>query len=285
MQYWQLDVFADRPLAGNGLTVFADARGLSTSAMQALTIELRQFESIFLLPTESADCFRAHIFTAEEELPFAGHPLLGAAALLHHLHAGDQHESRWHLQLRDKTVPLSSQRRGSGFYTEMNQGNAEFGAVLNVQQAQWLAQAFGSDYDSRHPAQVVSTGLPYVLLPVSSAGLAKARQRENLQPLLDELGAAFVFLMDVDAAEGRTWDPEGVIEDIATGSAAGPVAAWRVARGLNRSGESFRLHQGRFLRRPSQLDVQVGADGQVRVGGEVQLLARSELLPSAAQLS
>lgn len=284
MQYWQLDVFAERPLAGNGLAAFADARGLSASAMQALTIELRQFESIFLLPTASPDCFRAHIFTAEEELPFAGHPLLGAAALLHHLHVGEQRESHWQLQLRDKTVPLSSQRRGSGFYTEMNQGCAEFGPALSPQQAKRLAAAFGSDYDSRHQAQVVSTGLPYVLLPVSSAGLANARQRENLQPLLDELGAAFVFLMDVDAAEGRTWDPDGVIEDIATGSAAGPVAAWRVARGLNQNGEPFSLHQGRFLRRPSQLDVQVSADGQVRVGGQVQLLARSELLLSAGQL-
>lgn len=90
MQYWQLDVFAERPLAGNGLAVFDDARGLSASAMQGLTQELRQFESIFLLPGGTADTFSARIFTAEEELPFAGHPIIGAAALLHHLHSPAQ---------------------------------------------------------------------------------------------------------------------------------------------------------------------------------------------------
>ncbi|MGH8353937.1 MAG: PhzF family phenazine biosynthesis protein, partial [Pseudomonas sp.] len=81
MHYWQLDVFAERPLAGNGLAVFPDARGLSPAAMQALTQELRQFESLFLLPGGGPSEYAARIFTVEEELPFAGHPILGAAAL------------------------------------------------------------------------------------------------------------------------------------------------------------------------------------------------------------
>ncbi|MCO2363366.1 PhzF family phenazine biosynthesis protein, partial [Pseudomonas aeruginosa] len=83
-RYWQVDVFAERPLTGNGLAVFDDASALDDAAMQAWTRELRQFESIFLLPGDDPRAFRARIFTLEEELPFAGHPLLGAAALLHH---------------------------------------------------------------------------------------------------------------------------------------------------------------------------------------------------------
>ncbi|WP_134624329.1 PhzF family phenazine biosynthesis protein, partial [Pseudomonas aeruginosa] len=74
-RYWQVDVFAERPLTGNGLAVFDDASALDDAAMQAWTRELRQFESIFLLPGDDPRAFRARIFTLEEELPFAGHPL------------------------------------------------------------------------------------------------------------------------------------------------------------------------------------------------------------------
>ena len=166
MQYWQLDVFAERPLAGNGLAVFDDACGLSSAAMQSLTQELRQFESIFLQPGATADTFSARIFTLEEELPFAGHPVIGAAALLHHLHNPAEHAD-WHLHLTAKTVQISTQRLPRGFYAEMNQGLAEFGVQLSQAQAAEFASAFGLDHseqDLRYPATVVSTGLPYVLL-------------------------------------------------------------------------------------------------------------------------
>lgn len=279
LHYWQLDVFADRPLAGNGVAVFADARALSPAGMQALTRELRQFESIFLQPGPTPEAYSARIFTLEEELPFAGHPILGAAALLHHLHAPAA-SAEWTLHLAAKTVQLKTRRQGAGFYAEMNQGQAEFGAVLDPRQAQAIAAAFSltaAELDPRHPASVVSTGLPYLLLPVTAEGLAHAKQTRGLDRELAELGAAFVFLLDVQAHEGRTWDPLGVIEDIATGSAAGPVAAYLVAQGLRQRGEPFTLHQGRFLQRPSRLDVCVADDG-VRVGGGVQLLARAELL-------
>ena len=112
-RYWQLDVFAERPLTGNGLAVFDDASALDDAAMQAWTRELRQFESIFLLPGDDPRAFRARIFTLEEELPFAGHPLLGAAALLHHLRGGDN-EQHWTLHLASKSVALRSVRAGSG---------------------------------------------------------------------------------------------------------------------------------------------------------------------------
>jgi trans-2,3-dihydro-3-hydroxyanthranilate isomerase len=286
MQYWQLDVFAQRPLSGNGLSAFADARGLSTAAMQALTIELRQFESIFLLPGASAQEFHARIFTMEEELPFAGHPIIGAAALLHHLHCQAE-QAQWTLQLTSKSVQINSRRAAQGFYAEMDQGQAEFGQQLSPAVAAEFAAAFSlhsAELDSRYPAQVVSTGLPYVLLPVTAAGLAKAKQCRLLDVELLNCGAAFVYLLDVDALEGRTWDPAGQVEDIATGSAAGPVAAYLVSHGVRGSGQAFSLNQGRFLQRPSRLDVCVGVDGRVSVGGHVQLLACAELLIEPAQL-
>lgn len=279
LQYWQLDVFAEQLLTGNGLAVFPDARGLSAQSQQALTQELRQFESIFLFPSASLDTYAARIFTVDEELPFAGHPVLGAAALLHHLHQRGE-EERWTLQLPAKDVRVATRRRGAGFHAEMNQGNADFGAVLDEEARRWFADAFSlvpgdlADY----PAAVVSTGLPYLLLPVRGEALARVRQRTDLSSELAKLNAAFVFVLDVDNREGRTWDGAGVIEDVATGSAAGPVAAYLVELGKARRGELFHLSQGRFAGRPSRLDVQVGQDGEVRVGGDVQLLARAELL-------
>ena len=283
MDYWQVDVFAERVLAGNGLAVFPDARGLATSAMQGLTRELRQFESIFLEPGDSPHSFSARVFTVEEELPFAGHPILGAAALLHHLHAPGS-SANWQLQLPNKSVTIATHRASKGFYAEMDQGQAEFGQTLDEHTADAFAAAFGSERDRRYLPQVVSTGLPYLLLPVTSAGLAAARQRQSLDTELARIGAAFVFLLDVGAREGRTWDPLGVVEDIATGSAAGPVAAWLVAQGLERRDQTFALAQGRFLDRPSRLDVRVTGDGSVRVGGGVQLLAHAHVLSSLEEL-
>jgi PhzF family phenazine biosynthesis protein len=284
--YWQLDVFAERPLAGNGVAIFPDARQLSPAAMQALTRELRQFESVFLLPGAGANEYQARIFTMEEELPFAGHPVIGTAALLHHLHCPGA-SAEWTLQLLAKSVTVRTSRQERGFYAEMAQGRSEFGAPLAHEQALRFAEAFGlsaTELDSRYPATVVSNGLPYLLLPVSALGLARAKQQRSFAAELAALGADFVYLLDVDGREGRTWDPLGQIEDIATGSAAGPVAAFLVQHGLQRHDEGFSLNQGRFLNRPSRLDVCVAADGHVSVGGSVQLLARAELLVDAAQL-
>ncbi|WP_172143676.1 PhzF family phenazine biosynthesis protein [Pseudomonas tumuqii] len=285
--YWQLDVFAERPLAGNGVAVFPDARQLTPAAMQALTRELRQFESIFLLPGSDPQVQGARIFTLEEELPFAGHPILGAAALLHHLQ-DPATDAEWTLQLAAKSVHLLTRRQERGFYAQMDQGVAEFAAQLAPVQAQVIAEAFGlsgAQLDRRYPASVVSTGLPYLILPVTAQGLAQARQQRTLDAELATHGAAFVFLLDVDNHEGRTWDPFGVIEDIATGSAAGPVAAFLVEHGLHRRAAPFSLNQGRFLGRPSRLDVCLGSDDRVSVGGSVQLLARAELRVDPRELT
>ena len=93
-----LDVFTRTPLSGNGLTVFFGCGDWPAGAMQALTREMRQFESIFLAEAGEPGAVRARIFTMEEELPFAGHPVLGAAAALH-LRAGGSGERTWRFLL------------------------------------------------------------------------------------------------------------------------------------------------------------------------------------------
>jgi len=131
--YYHVDVFSSRPLSGNGLTVFTQAAGFSQKLMQRLTQEMRQFESIFLHPL-SGNRVRAKIFTLEEELDFAGHPVLGAAAVLHELHESDRQEAEWLFELNHKTVSVVTRRQGSAYGATMNQGQAEFGHILNPQQ-------------------------------------------------------------------------------------------------------------------------------------------------------
>ncbi|MFF1539653.1 PhzF family phenazine biosynthesis protein [Microbacterium sp. NPDC058269] len=278
MRYWLVDVFAERPLAGNGLTVFPDSSGLSADLMQSLAQELRQFETSFLQPTAEPELFETRVFTMEEELPFAGHPVLGAAALLHHLD-GSRSSKRWRLRLNAHDVPVTTRRAGDGIEAVMDQGPAVLTSELSAGTAQWFADAFASERDERYPAQVISTGLPYLILPVTSKGLARARQRGGLEPRLSEVGAAFVYLLDVDAREGRTWDTDGVVEDIATGSAAGPVASYLHNQQLTRHGETVYIHQGRFTGRSSRMMTKISTDGRVEVGGTVHVIAVADLLP------
>src|SRR5262249_55617235 len=96
--FFHVDVFAAGPLTGNGLTVFLQTADWSTSALLRVTQEMRQFESIFLSDISALGA-AARVFTVEEELPFAGHPVLGAAAVLHRTQAPQSEVCTWTLRL------------------------------------------------------------------------------------------------------------------------------------------------------------------------------------------
>jgi PhzF family phenazine biosynthesis protein len=270
--YFHVDVFAAGPLGGNGLAVFVDADGWSAEAMQRLTQEMRQFESIFLSgvgPSGAA----ARVFTVEEELPFAGHPVLGAAAVLHRRFAPDAVLHEWTLQLAHGPVAVRTERRAGHWLAEMNQGEADIGAAVAPAALQPILQRLslhGDDVAPELPARVVSTGLPYLVVPVTPEALARTAIRaDDLEAQLDSLGAKFVFVLDVQARELRTWDNFGRVEDVATGSAAGPAAAYLIGEGLVDPSAPITLRQGRFAGRPSEIEVQRRADGALLVRGQV----------------
>jgi predicted PhzF superfamily epimerase YddE/YHI9 len=131
---------------------------------------------------------------------------------------------------------------------------------------------------------VVSTGLPYLIVPIIG-NLEHARVvHPHFEALLATIEAKFVYVLDVDRREGRTWDNNGRVEDIATGSAAGPAAAYVVKHGLASRGESIVIAQGRFLDRRSELHAVVRGTSKlgVSVGGQVCLVGNGALrLPSA----
>jgi PhzF family phenazine biosynthesis protein len=275
LEYRHVDVFTRQPYAGNSLPVFLDARGLSAREMLQITRELRHFEAIFLEPTDDPSVVRARVFDLFEELPFAGHPVIGAAAALHH--ATGEHHGSWRVELPNKTVTVATERTPDGYFGMLDQGAPEF--LGGVDREEWVAPAFGlapEDLHAQLPLEVVSTGLRYLIVPVVAGALSRARIAQDITETLHGVGAQFAVLLDESALEVRHWNNDGVIEDVATGSAAGTIGAYRLKHGLALAGETFVLDQGRFTGRPSTLRVRPEGSPQrvdrVSVGGDVALV-------------
>lgn len=283
--YLHVDVFAPRAYAGNSLPVFLDSTGLDAVQMQAITRELRHFEAIFLEAGADASTYRARVFDLVEELPFAGHPIIGAAAALHET-AGYRDDQRWTFNLTDKHVTVVTQRTSSGYFGLLDQGPAQF--LGEIDASDEIAAAFDltiADFDPALPLAVVSTGLRYLIVPVRPHVLPRARIKADITGLLAARGAQFAVLFDRAACEIRHWNNNGIIEDIATGSAAGTIGAYCLQYGDARSGEAFTLNQGRFTGRASELVVEPhGAPGNVssvKVGGRIAIVGHGTLITPA----
>lgn len=272
MQYYHVDVFTEVPLSGNSLTIFFPEAELPYERMLRITQEMRHFESIFLRRYEDG-VFDARVFTVEEELTFAGHPSLGAAAQLHALYGGRADVARWTLRFPRKSLPIVTRTTAFGFAAEMNQGEATFGERLAPGAFQPIVDLLGIDAtDDRYPVQVVSTGLDYLLVPLRKGFTQAHIGAPGLSPLLEAVGAKFIGLVDVDGRSIRTGDNEGRVEDIATGSLAGPAGAYFTRYGAAAAGTEIDIVQGVHLGRESHLYVTVRDEG-VFVRGGVVLLA------------
>lgn len=251
-----VDVFTEQKLSGNGLTIFYDYDSLSSERMLSLTQEMRQFESIFVSKGSNEKTFRARVFTVEEELDFAGHPLLGLAAHLHDEY-GSAESHQWLIELNKQNVELETQSTETGFKTTMNQGTPEFITQIDNNDVDEIIAAVNLTKENlaKYPLEVISTGLPYLIIPIAS-GLENSKiVIDDFEKLLFKYHAKFVYVLDVNNLEGRTWDNQGSVEDIATGSAAGPCGAFLYKHNLIRGNRSFTIIQGRFLGRPSQIEV------------------------------
>ena len=283
---FHVDVFASGPLTGNGLAVFLKTEGWPAAAMLRLTQEMKQFESIFLAEI-SAEGARARVFTVDEELPFAGHPILGAAAVLHRTQAPQADQGSWILRLAAGEVPVSTRKVGGHYWAQMNQGVPVFGRTLAAGELAPILARLGlteRDLVGGRAARVVSTGLPYLVVPVRPEALARvAIAGTDLETLLAAIGAKFVLVLDVAGRELRTWDNLGRVEDVATGSAAGPVAACLFSLGLADPALPLVIAQGRFTGRPSTIEVRQGDAGRLLVSGEVWPVAHGFLDPGAVE--
>ncbi|MGW3090110.1 PhzF family phenazine biosynthesis protein [Streptomyces sp. NPDC001108] len=282
LHYRHVDVFADKAYTGNSLAVFPDSSSLSTGQMLTITQELRHFEAIFLSGTEGSHRVTARVFDLFEELDFAGHPVLGAAAVLHE-RDGAPGPRRWTFHLSGRTVEVSTRRTADGYRADLDQGAPEFLATVPTQDRAGIAAALNLPVRALAdlPLEVVSTGLRYLVVPVVS-GLPEARiVPGDFAELVGRYGAQFAYVLDVQALEGRHWNNDGVLEDVATGSAAGCVGAYLARHRVVPAEKEFVLRQGRFTGRPSRLSVlpqgRPDALRNVRVGGAVSLVARGTL--------
>lgn len=276
MRYLHVDVFAPRPYAGNSLPVFLDTPPLSGLQMQTITRELRHFEAIFLTPTHEPHRFRVRVFDLVEELPFAGHPVIGAAAALHHSRVEGE-AGNWTFELSERTVAVTTSRTAQGYSALLDQGAAV--VLRQYQDRIRVAEAFALNESDLHPTlpmEVISTGLRYLIIPVREDAIGRARIKSDLTPLMTDAGAQFAVLLDEASREIRHWNNDGLIEDAATGSAAGTIGAYRLRHCGAHSGESFTLNQGRFVGRPSRIDVEPHgtpmAIHSVKVGGSVAIV-------------
>ncbi|MEO3828015.1 PhzF family phenazine biosynthesis protein [Actinomadura sp. B10D3] len=293
--YHHVDVFTDEPYAGNSLAVFVDPPPLTTAQMAAVTRELRHFETIFVTRRPDGPSADARVFDLNEELPFAGHPVLGAAAVLHDLDGAPADADRkWTIHLPARSVQVATRRSAPGRLTAlMDAGRPELVGTPAAEDAAPIADRLGlsaDDLDPRLPPQVWSTGLAYLVVPVRDGdALARARiSSPDFEAFLGRHGAEFAYVLDASAPEGRHWNNDGVIEDVATGSAAGCVAAYLLHHGRAEDGVQTPLAQGRRTGRPSTITITAYGPPErpvrVTVGGGVAVVGTGRLhaLPGPA---
>jgi trans-2,3-dihydro-3-hydroxyanthranilate isomerase len=288
--FHQLDVFTTTPLAGNPLAVFPDAVGLDAPTMQALAREMNLSETTFVFPSAAATR-HVRFFTPAAEIPLAGHPTIGTwwalaeLGLLPGLPASGVH--RVTQETGRGVLPVDIELRdGRPTSVEMTQAPPEWGPVASDRAA--LARALGGGPDllaGGPPPQVVSTALPQLMVPVRGraalAALPSGGMGGELSALLRDLGSDCAMLYTAGETPGvsahcRMFAPGlGVVEDPATGSAAGALGAYLVRHGaaVPAQGEvRLTFEQGVEIGRPSRITVRVlcgnaGDISEVRVGG------------------
>ncbi len=277
LRYLLLDVFTDTPLEGNQLAVFTDARTLEAAEMLAIAAEMKLSETVFLLPPELDGDARARIFTPAAELPFAGHPVLGCAAVL--CEALGREDVR--VETGAGTVEVSFRAKaGRARSGEMSQPVPTWEPF--AAEAQTLA-ALGVER-SELPVLEYRNGPRHAIVALSDER-AVAALEPDMQALARAAGESCVSCFSGGAGrlKTRVFAPAlGVPEDPATGSAAGPLAVHCALHGLSAFGQELEIRQGLEIGRPSLLRARVEGSAEriasVHVGGEAVIVARAELL-------
>ena len=294
----QADVFTDHPFGGNQLAVFTDARGLSAEEMQTLAREMNYSESTFVLPPEIPDAARrVRIFTPAMEMPMAGHPTVGTVFVL--AQRGDipltGAVTSAVLQLKIGPTPVQIESEdGQPKFVWMTHRAPEFGVIRDDRAR--VAQALGvaaDDLRADLPLQVVSTGVPFLYVPLRSLE-AIGRCRVNpsaLRALFEGAEPVMVYMFTTETTtpgaqlHSRMFAPHvaDIPEDPATGAASAPMGAYAARYAvLPRQPElRFVIEQGIEMRRPSQIHVEVRREGEaitgLRIGGQAVIVGEGEI--------
>jgi trans-2,3-dihydro-3-hydroxyanthranilate isomerase len=274
-RYVVADVFTDKPLEGNQLAVFTDAREIPEDMLQPLAREMNFSETVFVLPPEQGGHARIRIFTPATELRFAGHPTLGSAFVL----AAPLQLGEIRLETKAGVIPVRLEREGARItFGWMEQLVPDVKAFPDEAALLAALRVDGSEL----PVEVYDNGMRFVYVALGSQDEVARVQPDfaTLGDLLDGMGAS------IFGGSGTTWKTRmfapgsGVAEDPATGSAAGPLALHLVRHGRIEFGDEIEIAQGAEIGRPSTLFARVAGSAakveSVEVGGSAVTVARGE---------
>ena len=275
-EYAVADVFTDTPLEGNPTAVFLDAAGLSAGRMQQIAHEMHLSETVFVLPAEADGDVRVRIFTPVNELPFAGHPTLGTAVVL----GGSTSAERIRMETAMGTVPFQLERTEDGRVDAARMWQP-VPTWEPYDRAEELLAGLGVS-ESTLPVEVYRNGPRHVFVGLKSvAALASVEPDQRILARLPDM-AANCFAGSGTQWRLRMFSPAyGVVEDAATGSAAGSLAVHLARHGIVPFGAGIEIRQGIEIGRPSTMRSQAtGASDRiesVEVAGSAVVVARGTL--------
>jgi len=304
--FFQLDVFTREAFKGNPLAVFPEAEGLTDEEMQRIAREMNLSETVFVLPSREMRALRRlRIFTPTKELPMAGHPVVGAWNLLACEGVVENAPTTGRITIEHElgigVLPVEIEfADAKPSKVTMTQGKFTMGETIEDENLRrMIAEAFNiviDDLATDAPIQIAGTGVDFLIVPVRSLNALKHCRADTakVERLPKDLGGEF-SLFTRETLEGeskihtRMFAPAfGIVEDPATGSAAGTLGGYLVHHGLieeetKRDGAfRFVIEQGDFIERPSRIEVEIhgrrGNVGTVRVGGASVVVARGELM-------
>ena len=257
--YLVVDAFAVHPLEGNPVAVFFDAEDIPAARMQRIAKELNLSEVTFVLPPRAGGDARIRIFTPVNELPFAGHPLLGTAVAIDVMRGCD----RLRLETSMGTIPVQLTRGEDATFVRMGQ---PIPAWEPYEHADALLAALGVE-SSTVPVEVYRNGPRHVFIGLESVpALAALRPDHRALAAFPDM-AANCFAGARRHWRTRMFSPAyGVVEDAATGSAAGPLAVHLARHGLAEYGADLEIVQGVEIGRPSPMHAH--AEGRRAAGGD-----------------
>jgi len=269
-----VNVFAETPLGGNPLAVFEDAAGMNDATMQALALQFNLSETTFVLPSTTATA-RVRIFTPTFEMPFAGHPTLGTAQVVHSL--GDCGD-KLTLEMQAGHIPVSV---SDNLWT-LTAGQPTTRA-FQASRAE-LAQTLGlNPSDIGESPLWVDTGSDQLVIPLTSAEAVR-RCLPDAALMQRHCNNGPRILAYVWANSGKHEATVrfffnkhgGIVEDPGTGSACANLGGYLLANGQT-GPLAWTLRQGEQVGRPCVLRLTLGGDRAIRVGGRVIEVGRGEI--------
>jgi trans-2,3-dihydro-3-hydroxyanthranilate isomerase len=286
-KFYIVDVFAEKKYSGNQLAVVNVSKSLSDNEMLLIAKEMNYSETSFILSGNKECCFEVRIFTPEREVPFAGHPVLGTAYVIQQIILAKP-ANKITLKLKSGKITVTFSTKDDLLW--MKQKNPEFGETLQPDSIAAVLGLLKDDIDKRFPIEEVSTGFPFIIVPLKNLdSLKRARiSGEKYFEFIEKNNAKAILIFSPEPYDKKNdlsvrvfADYYGIAEDPATGSANGALAGYLIKRGYYKNQSiNIRVEQGHEIGRPSLLYLKANSilkEIEIFVGGKVIMVANGSL--------